>query len=64
MTIAQPVGGWRYLRVRKIFVEGEIIPVTMEELKTETRQSRANVDQSHGARSASIRHSIRASNTP
>lgn len=60
------VAVWRYLRVRKIFVEGEIIHGTVEELKTETWQSSANVDQSHGSKSttrrsnyATIRYQIR-----
>lgn len=60
------VAAWRYLRVRKIFTEGEIILGTVEELKTETWQSSANVDQSHGSKSTTrrshyvtIRYSIR-----
>lgn len=54
-ALALLLAAWRYLRVRKIFVEGEIILGTVEELKTETWQSSANVDQSHGAKSTTRR---------
>lgn len=64
--LALLVAAWRYLRVRKIFTEGEIILGTVEELKTETWQSSANVDQSHGSKTttrrshyATIRYTIR-----
>jgi len=57
---------WRYLRVRRIFTEGEIILGTVEELKTETWQSSANVNQSYGSKTttrrshyATIRYAIR-----
>lgn len=65
--LALLVAAWRFLRVRKIFTEGEIILGTVEELKTETWQSSANVDQSHGSKTttrrshyATIRYTIRS----
>ncbi|MEQ1841017.1 MAG: hypothetical protein ABL994_11440, partial [Verrucomicrobiales bacterium] len=53
--LALLVAAWRYLRVRKIFTEGEIILGTVEELKTETWQSSANVDQSHSSKTTTRR---------
>ncbi len=64
--LALIVAAWRYLRVRRIFIEGEIILGTVDELKTDVWRSSANVDQSHGSKSttrrshfATIRYAIR-----
>lgn len=64
--LALLVAAWRFLLVRKIFTEGEIILGTVEELKTDIWRSSANVDQSHGSKSttrrshyATIRYTIR-----
>lgn len=47
-ALALVVAVWRYFRVKKIFTEGALIRGTVVELKTDTWQTSANVDQSHG----------------
>ncbi len=49
-ALALLVAVWRYLRVRKFFTRGSVIHGTVEELKTDTWQTTANVDQSHGTK--------------
>ena len=47
-ALALIVAVWRWQRVRKIFTEGAVVKGTVVELKTDTWQTSANVDQSHG----------------
>ena len=49
-ALALLVAGLRYLRVRKVFTEGSLIRGTVQELKSESFQTTANVDQSHGTK--------------
>jgi hypothetical protein len=46
---------WRWLRVRKILTQGKTIQAMVEDLEVETWQSSANVDQSHGMKSKTMR---------
>lgn len=54
-ALALIVAVWRYLRVRKVFVQGAVIRGTVEELKTDIWKTTANVDQSHGTKYRTMR---------
>lgn len=47
-AVALMIAVWRYLQVQKFFTQGKVVRGTVEELKTETWRTTANVDQSHG----------------
>jgi hypothetical protein len=56
----------RYLRVRKVFTEGVVVRGVVEELKTDTWQTSANMDQSYRKKTstqrsyyATIRYAVR-----
>lgn len=51
-ALALIVAAWRYLWVRKVFTEGLLIQGILAELRVDTWQTSANMDQSHGKRSS------------
>jgi len=65
-ALALIAAAWRYLSVKAVFTRGETVQGTVVELKTDTWETTANRDQSHGINKitrrsyfATIRYTVR-----